>query len=40
MRFKVEHVILVRRTVFQVGSVGPFFSILLASSLSESDVLK
>ena len=52
MRLKFEHALLVRTCdvfeipnlivfkVFQVGSVRPFFSILLSSSLGESDVLK
>ena len=50
MRFKFEHALLVRTCdvflnslisrIYQVGSVGPFFSILLSSSLGKSDVLK
>ena len=50
MRSKFEHALLVRTCdvflnslifgIHQVDSVGYFFSILLSSSLGESDVLK
>ena len=50
MRVKFEHALLVRTCgvflnslffrIYQAGNIEPFFSILLSSSLGESDVLK